>query len=82
MKAVENGEKWELKSPVDSKPLQTVNARDLWIKILTARVETGEPYIVFENHANDVEKGYPEIFKALNLKIEQLIFVHILIIHK
>jgi ribonucleoside-diphosphate reductase alpha chain len=71
MKAVENGEKWELKSPVDSKPLQTVNARDLWIKILTARVETGEPYIVFENHANDVEKGYPEIFKALNLKIEQ-----------
>jgi ribonucleoside-diphosphate reductase alpha chain len=67
MKAVENGEKWQLKSPVDSRPLQTVNARDLWVKILTARVETGEPYLLFIDNVN---KTIPEHHKKLGLYVK------------
>ena len=52
MTAVENGDDWQLKSPVDGKHLETVKARDLWIRLLTARVETGEPYLLFKDHAN------------------------------
>lgn len=52
MQAVENGQDWDLKSPHDGKVMETVKARDLWIRLLTARVETGEPYLLFKDHAN------------------------------
>ena len=41
MRAVENDEQWALVSPLDRSPQRTVKARDLWIRLLTARVETG-----------------------------------------
>ena len=47
MRAVEADEEWALKSPKDGAVQTTVSARDLWIRILTARVETGEPYLLF-----------------------------------
>ena len=47
MKAVENDEEWDLISPKDKKVMSTIRARDLWVKILTARIETGEPYLLF-----------------------------------
>src|SRR5690606_26728780 len=53
MHAVENDEEWALKSPKDKAVVAKVKARDLWIRILTARIETGEPYIVYEDHVND-----------------------------
>ncbi len=53
MQAVENDEEWALKSPKDKAVVGKVKARDLWIRILTARIETGEPYIVYEDHVND-----------------------------
>lgn len=67
MQAVEKGEEWELKSPVDNKVISTVSARELWIKILNARIETGEPYIFFTDAVN---RGRTEVQKALDLKIK------------
>lgn len=53
MHAVERDEEWALKSPKDNHVVGKVRARDLWIRLLTARIETGEPYIVFIDHVND-----------------------------
>ncbi|WP_435640586.1 ribonucleoside-diphosphate reductase subunit alpha [Micavibrio aeruginosavorus] len=53
MHAVEKDEEWALKSPKDGHVVGRVKARDLWIRILTARIETGEPYILFIDHVND-----------------------------
>lgn len=53
MHAVENDEEWGLKSPKTGAVLSKVKARDLWIRILTARIETGEPYLLFIDHVND-----------------------------
>ena len=52
MRAVENDEEWALASPKDGSVLRKLSARSLWIRILTARVETGEPYLVFVDHVN------------------------------
>lgn len=53
MHAVENDEEWGLKSPKDNAVIAKVRARDLWVRLLTARIETGEPYIVYIDHVND-----------------------------
>ena len=42
------------------------NARDLWEKTLKARIELGEPYMMFVDNAN---KAVPECYKKNNLKI-------------
>ena len=52
MRAVESDEDWALKSPKDGSVQNTVSARELWIRILTARVETGEPYLLFIDKVN------------------------------
>ena len=36
----------------DGKARKTVNARDLWFKVLDAQMETGTPYILFKDSAN------------------------------
>ena len=36
----------------DGKSRKTVNARDLWFKILDAQMETGTPYLLFKDAAN------------------------------
>jgi ribonucleoside-diphosphate reductase alpha chain len=40
--------------------------RELWIEMLKARVETGEPYIFFTDNVNN---NSPECYKANNLKV-------------
>jgi len=52
MRAVEKDEDFELKSPHSGKTLDTVKARTLWVKLLTTRIETGEPYILFIDAVN------------------------------
>ncbi len=52
MRAVEADEDWALKSPKDGSVQNTLSARELWIRILTARVETGEPYLLFIDKVN------------------------------
>jgi ribonucleoside-diphosphate reductase alpha chain len=66
MRAVEADEPWSLMSPKDNAPVRQVSARMLWIRILTARVETGEPYIVFTDHVN---RGRPEHHKLAGLEV-------------
>lgn len=53
MRAVERDEEWTLCSPKDGRPVRSVNAREVWIRLLTARVETGEPYVIYSDHMND-----------------------------
>ena len=53
MKAVENDLDWNLLSPKDKSVMSTVKARELWIKLLTTRIETGEPYLLFIDHVNE-----------------------------
>jgi len=36
----------------DGKARKTVNARDLWFKVLDAQMETGTPYLLFKDSAN------------------------------
>ena len=67
MTAVENNSDWALTSPHDGHVLFTVRARDLWVKLLTTRIETGEPYILF---IDTVNKSIPEHHKKLNLKVK------------
>jgi ribonucleoside-diphosphate reductase alpha chain len=67
MRAVENDEEWGLTSPKDGAVLRKVSARDLWIRILTARVETGEPYIVYIDHVN---RALPEHQKLAGLSVK------------
>jgi ribonucleoside-diphosphate reductase alpha chain len=67
MRAVETDDTWTLTSPKDGAPVRSVSARSLWIRILTARVETGEPYIIFSDHANNAR---PEHHKLAGLEIK------------
>jgi len=53
MRAVERDEKWALRSPKDESIQATISARGLWIRILTARIETGEPYMIFKDTVNN-----------------------------
>ena len=67
MRAVENDEDWALLSPKDKRVLRTVPARHLWIRILTARIETGEPYLIFVDHVN---RARPEHHKLAGLEVK------------
>ena len=67
MKAVEKDEEFGLRSPHNKKIIEKISARALWIKILTARVETGEPYILF---IDSVNRSIPEHHKKLNLNVK------------
>ena len=67
MRAVEADEDWPLTSPKDGAVIRTVSARGLWIRILTARVETGEPYIVY---IDTVNRHVPEHHKLAGLTVK------------
>lgn len=71
MRAVEKDEEWALLSPKDNSVVDRVSARSLWIRILTARIETGEPYIIYGDHVN---RAIPEHHKlaGLNVKMSNL----------
>ncbi|MEM7172984.1 MAG: ribonucleoside-diphosphate reductase subunit alpha [Pseudomonadota bacterium] len=67
MRAVEEDGDWALLSPKDNAPIRKVKARDLWIRILTARIETGEPYIVY---GDTVNRQIPEHHKLAGLQVK------------
>jgi ribonucleoside-diphosphate reductase alpha chain len=67
MHAVEKDEEWNLISPHDGSISHTVRARDIWVKLLTARIETGEPYLLFTDTINN---SIPEHHKKLGLKVK------------
>lgn len=67
MQAVEQNSGWNLISPMTGEVIKSVSARDLWIRILTARIETGEPYLFFVDAANRLK---PEVYNKVALSIE------------
>ncbi len=67
MRAVELDEQWGLKSPKDGVVQATVSARNLWIRLLTARIETGEPYIIF---IDTVNRQIPQHHKLAGLTVK------------
>jgi ribonucleoside-diphosphate reductase alpha chain len=67
MRAVEADDTWKLVSPLDGSVQKLISARSLWIRILTARVETGEPYVVFIDHVN---RAVPEHHKLAGLTVK------------
>ena len=66
MRAVETNSEWALKSPKDGIIQTTLSARNLWIRLLTARVETGEPYIIF---VDTVNRLIPQHHKLAGLNV-------------
>jgi len=67
MEAVESGGSWNLLSPHTKEVVETVDARTLWAKMLTTRIETGEPYLLF---VDTVNKNLPAHQKQLGLKVK------------
>ena len=67
MRAVENDEEWALISPKDDSVVRRVSARGLWIRLLTTRIETGEPYFIFIDHVN---RAVPEHHKLAGLGVK------------
>ena len=67
MRAVETDGQWALRSPYDGTVQSTIPARNLWIRLLTARIETGEPYIVF---IDTVNRQIPQHHKLAGLKVK------------
>jgi ribonucleoside-diphosphate reductase alpha chain len=67
MEAVEGDKAWALTSPKTGETVREIQARDLWIRILTARIETGEPYLLFIDNVNS---RIPEFHKEQGLKVK------------
>ena len=67
MRAVEADEAWALVSPKDQSVVRSISARALWIRILTARIETGEPYLIFSDHVN---RARPQHHKLAGLEVK------------
>lgn len=66
MKAVMQGDKWDLIDPSDKTVRDTLDARELWQRILEVRFRTGEPYCNFIDEAN---RHLPQTLKDKGLKI-------------
>lgn len=66
MEAVRDGADFDLKSPKDGSTRKTVNARDLFVKLVETRLATGEPYIVFSDTVN---RMMPQHHRDLGLKV-------------
>ena len=66
MTAVMNGGTWDLIDPADNTVRDTVDARELWQRVLEVRFRTGEPYLNFIDEAN---RHLPQSLKDKGLKI-------------
>jgi len=58
---------WDLIDPHSGEVRKTVSARALWVKILQNRIETGEPYLMFEDA---VQNALPDFQKRKGLKVQ------------
>ena len=68
MAAVADNGDYDLISPADGSVQKTIKARQLFIKMVTARLETGEPYMVFSDTIN---AKVPALYRLLGLKVKQ-----------
>lgn len=67
MRSVANGEEWALRSPKDGAVIRKIAARGLWARMLSARIETGEPYFIYIDHVN---RARPEHHKLAGLDVK------------
>lgn len=68
MRAVKAKTKFDLRCPHTGEVAQTIDAFDLWKRILKNRVETGEPYMMFSDTVN---KAVPEHHRKKGLLVNQ-----------
>jgi ribonucleoside-diphosphate reductase alpha chain len=68
MRAVKSKTKFDLRCPHTAEVYKTIDAFDLWKKILKNRVETGEPYLLF---IDTVNAAVPEHHKEKGLFVNQ-----------
>ncbi|MSO99215.1 MAG: ribonucleoside-diphosphate reductase subunit alpha [Rhodospirillaceae bacterium] len=66
MEAVRDDKMFSLRSPKSGETMRTVNARELWQKILEIRLQTGEPYLLFSDTVN---RSMPKHQRDLGLKV-------------
>jgi ribonucleoside-diphosphate reductase alpha chain len=66
MEAVRDDTPFELVSPKSGEVRKTINARELWQKILENRLNTGEPYLIF---GDTVNRQMPKHQRDLGLKV-------------
>ena len=66
MQAVIDNKPWDLIDPHTSEIRETVQARELWERILEVRFRTGEPYLMFKDTAN---RALPQNLKDQGLQI-------------
>jgi ribonucleoside-diphosphate reductase alpha chain len=73
MRTIENCENnpdadpsWELIDPHSKEVVEVVDARDLWQKIITTRMQTGEPFLAFIDTINE---ALPEELKEAGLMV-------------
>jgi ribonucleoside-diphosphate reductase alpha chain len=66
MEAVRDGAEFALRSPKDGSVRSTVDARSLFQKLVEIRLQTGEPYIVFNDTVN---RMMPRHHRELGLKV-------------
>jgi ribonucleoside-diphosphate reductase alpha chain len=57
---------WALINPNNKAVTKIVSAKALWVKLIQNRVETGEPYIMFEDTVNN---ALPQFQKDLGLRV-------------
>lgn len=67
MRAVETDSLYDLKSPKTGAVIKQVKARYIWIKLLTSRMEQGEPYLLFIDNVN---KFLPDYQKKAGLSVK------------
>ena len=58
---------WELVSVKTGEVIKEVDAYKLWSDILLTRIETGEPYLMFEDNIN---RSVPELYKKESLAVQ------------
>jgi ribonucleoside-diphosphate reductase alpha chain len=68
MHAVREDRAFALRSPRNGETLRSISARKLWQKILETRLQTGEPYLLFSDTANNQLAPHQ---KELGLKVRQ-----------
>jgi ribonucleoside-diphosphate reductase alpha chain len=66
MEAVRDNKEFGLRSPKTNAIIRTINARNLFQKILEIRLQTGEPYLIY---IDTVNKAMPKHQRELDLKV-------------
>lgn len=68
MEALATDSDWELRDPKYPEKTKTIRAWDLWKRILTSRIQEGQPYIHYIDHSN---RAMPQSQKDKGLRINQ-----------